>query len=133
MNDRLLLTGEFSKALARLQEGAAEDPSRSDLVVDGLIQRFEFTFELGWKLLKGLLHHQGIECTSPRSCVKEAAVIGLVADGDGWISMLEARNRTAHLYSRDDALTIYSEIKNRFVSLLKELEDSAAASLETTA
>jgi nucleotidyltransferase substrate binding protein (TIGR01987 family) len=125
MNDRAVLFAEFSRAFARLREGAAEDPARSELVVDGLIQRFEFTFELGWKLLKALLLHQGIDCASPRACIKEAAAAGLVADGDGWISMLEARNRTAHLYNRDDALSVYREIKDRFVKLLEALEGVA--------
>jgi nucleotidyltransferase substrate binding protein (TIGR01987 family) len=130
MNDRTLLGGEYSKALARLREGAAEDPARSDLVVDGVIQRFEFTYELAWKLVKAVLYHQGIECASPRACIKEAVAAGLVQDGEGWIGMLESRNRTAHLYSRDDAVAIYDEIKRRYLGLLSGLEEAIRLHLE---
>ena len=125
MNDRRLVSVEFSKALARLREGAAEDPEKSDLVIDGVIQRFEFSFELGWKLLKSLLHHEGIECASPRGCIKEGVRAGLLGDGDAWIGMLEARNRTAHLYDRDDARAVYLSIKSTYVALLGDLEARA--------
>ena len=71
MNERGAVSTEFSRALARLRTGVAEDPEKSDLVYDGVIQRFEFCFELAWKLLKSLLHHQGIESQSPRACINE--------------------------------------------------------------
>lgn len=129
MNDRAVVSAEFSKAFERLREGAAEDPSKSELVIDGLIQRFEFTFELGWKLLKSLLDYQGVYCTSPRGCIKEAAATGMVNDGDAWIGMLEARNRTAHLYDRDEALAVYRTIKATYLPLLRDLEEAARRSL----
>ena len=106
MNDRGALSIEFSRALARLRTGVAEDPEKSDLVYDGVIQRFEFCFELAWKLLKSLLHHQGIEGSSPRACIKEAHRAGLLTDGDAWIGMLEARNRTSHIYDQEDARAV---------------------------
>jgi nucleotidyltransferase substrate binding protein (TIGR01987 family) len=125
MNDRIVVAKEFSRALARLREGASEDPAKCDLVIDGVIQRFEFSFELGWKLLKSILHHEGIECASPRGCIKEAVRIGILRDGDGWIGMLEARNRTSHLYDGDDAKAIYESIRGTFVGLLVDLETQA--------
>jgi hypothetical protein len=51
MNERGAISTEFSRALARLRTGVAEDPEKSDLVYDGVIQRFEFCFELSWKAL----------------------------------------------------------------------------------
>ena len=125
MNDRMIMAKEFSRALARLREGTAEDPAKSDLVIDGVIQRFKFSFELGWKLLKSLLHHEGVECASPRGCIKEAIRAGILADGDAWIGMLEARNRTSQLYDRDDAQAIYEAIKSTFAGLLVDLEGQA--------
>ena len=106
MNDPTTVARDYRAALARLREGADEDPARSPLVVDGVIQRFEFTFELAWKLLKAWLWHQGIECRSPRSCIKGAFQQGLIRDGDGWIVMLEDRNRTSHLYDATDAASV---------------------------
>lgn len=126
MNDQVVLSKEFSRALGRLRAGAGEDPARSDLVYDGVIQRFEFCFELGWKLLRSLLHHQGVEASTPRACIKEAFRAGILHDGDSWISMLEARNRTSHLYDQDAARDIYRQIKEEFLTLLGELEKQAA-------
>lgn len=125
MNDTTLSTRDYRAALARLREGVAEDPSRSTLVVDGVIQRFEFTFELAWKLLKALLWHQGVECRSPRACIKEAFQQGLIRDGDAWITMLEDRNRTSDLYDANDAAAVYQSIAARYVDLFGELEQAA--------
>jgi nucleotidyltransferase substrate binding protein (TIGR01987 family) len=125
MNERGAISTEFSRALARLRTGVAEDPEKSDLVYDGVIQRFEFCFELAWKLLKSLLHHQGIESPSPRSCIKEAHRAGILPDGDAWIGMLEARNRTSHIYDQEDARAVYKQIKSAYVALLISLEERA--------
>ena len=125
MNDRFLTHTEFSRAVERLKAGAREDPGKSDLIMDGVIQRFEFTFELGWKLLKAILHHQGLERASPRSCIKEAFRIGVIGDGDAWIEMLEDRNRTAHLYDETEARAVFDKIRDRYAGLLSALESRA--------
>jgi nucleotidyltransferase substrate binding protein (TIGR01987 family) len=126
MNERRIMSTEFSRALARLRAGVAEDPGKSDLVFDGVIQRFEFCFELGWKLLKSLLHHQGIESASPRACIKEALRAGILTDGDAWIAMLEARNRTSHIYDQEDARVVYEKIESEYEALLITLEERAS-------
>ncbi len=66
MNDPTIAARDFRAALARLRAGVSEDPALSTLIMDGVIQRFEFTFELAWKLLEAMLWHEGIECSSPR-------------------------------------------------------------------
>lgn len=116
------ILGDYSKALARLAEAAGQDAAGNDIIVDGTIQRFEFTFELGWKLVKSFLGYQGIECRSPRACIKEAFQFGLVQDGDQWISMLEDRNRTSHLYDEQEARSIYEAIRTIYLPLLARLE-----------
>jgi nucleotidyltransferase substrate binding protein (TIGR01987 family) len=67
MNDTPINSRDFGCALARSREGVAEDPASSTLVVNGVIQRFDLTFELAWKLMKAMLLHEGIECRSPRA------------------------------------------------------------------
>jgi len=125
MNERRVISTEFSRALARLRAGVAEDPKNSDLVFDGVIQRFEFCFELAWKMLKSLLHYQGIEGSSPRACIKESLRAGILIDGDAWIGMLEARNRSSHIYDQEDARAVYEKIKADYVVLLGDLETRA--------
>ena len=60
----------FSDALSRLKEGVAN--SRDELDKDGVIQRFEFTFELLWKTTIIFLEEQGIICRSPKDCLVDA-------------------------------------------------------------
>jgi len=125
LGDRRLSHEEYSKALRRLREGLAVDATNNSLALDGVIQRFEFTFELGWKLLKALLVHEGIQCASPRSCIKESFRAGILSDGDSWIQMLEDRNQTSHIYDEAEATAIYRKIKESYLGLLLDLEKTA--------
>jgi nucleotidyltransferase substrate binding protein (TIGR01987 family) len=127
MNEPRISSRDFRAALARLREGLAEDPTKSGLVVDGVIQRFEFTFELAWKLLKAMLWREGIDCRSPRACVKEAFQQGMIHDGEGWIAMLEDRNRTSHLYDEKEALTVYRAVTATYVALFDALEEMVSS------
>ena len=118
------LSGDFSKALKRLEEALNEDLSKGTIIIDGAIQRFEFTFELSWKLTKAVLNHLGTEAASPRGVIKEAFKANVMKDGEGWIDMLEDRNKTLHIYDEEQALTIYDKIKKNHFLLLKNLEKS---------
>ncbi len=60
----------LKKAFSRLKE--AVNVAETELERDGVIQRFEFTFELFWKFLKKFLNYSGIDCYSPRNCIKTA-------------------------------------------------------------
>jgi nucleotidyltransferase substrate binding protein (TIGR01987 family) len=115
------LNEDFSRAYARLGEAVREDLSKGTIVIDGVIQRFEFTFELAWKLLRAKLQYNGISAETPRAAIKEAFKAGMIVDGDGWIDMLEDRNRTAHLYDEKAAQAIYQKICRRHYLLLGEL------------
>ncbi len=109
---------DFKEALERLREAVNEDLSKGNIVVDGTIQRFEFTFELAWKLIKAVLEYNGIEADTPRIVIKEAFKAKILKDGDGWIDMLEDRNKTSHIYDENQALKIYNKIKNDHLKLL---------------
>jgi len=110
------LLSDYQKALSRLQEGIhAEIPQ--DILVDAVIQRFEFTFELSWKLMKFYLNFQGVDCNSPRQTIKEAFKISLIESSEGWIDMLMDRNRTSHIYDEQAALEIYNKINSNYVKL----------------
>lgn len=115
------LRTDFSKALERLEEALREDLSKGAIVIDGTIQRFEFTYELAWKLLKAVLKFQGIEAPTPRAAIKAAYQAALLEDGDGWIDMLEDRNQTSHIYDEAGAQRIYKKIKNSHIFLLRNL------------
>lgn len=89
---------------------------------DAAIQRFEFTYELAWKLITAFLEYQGIPgANSPRSAFKEAFAINLIHDGGIWINMLEDRNLTAHTYDERKAIEIYNRIKTIYYPQLAAL------------
>lgn len=110
----------FEKVLRKLEEALEKDPRKDDLYLDGTIQRFEFVFELSWKLMKAYLEYDGIEVNSPRGAFREAFKIEIVEDGTAWIKMMENRNRTSHTYNQDTAWEIYNKVKEEYIVLFKE-------------
>ncbi|SHM38451.1 nucleotidyltransferase substrate binding protein, HI0074 family [Caldanaerovirga acetigignens] len=115
---------DFVNALKRLKEGVNIEPP-SEIIMDGVFQRFEFTFELAWKLIKDILEYEGIEVKSPRSTIKEGFKAGIIADGEAWIEMLVDRNKTSYIYDEKEARAIYNRIKSFYVDLLRELKNCA--------
>jgi nucleotidyltransferase substrate binding protein (TIGR01987 family) len=116
------LLADYEKAFSRLQEAIASQ-IESDLLVDAVIQRFEFTFELSWKLMKSYLNFQGIECNSPRQSIKEAFRLNLIKNGDAWIDMMMDRNKTSHIYDEQEASSIYNKIISTYVDLFASFLD----------
>jgi len=80
-----------------------------------LIQSFEFTYELSWKVLKDYLYENGIEAKSPRETIKEAFATDIIDDGQGWIDMMGDRNKTSHTYDEPIANSIAENISNMHV------------------
>lgn len=112
---------DYKRASSRLHE-ATKIQLDDDIVYDGVIQRFEFTFELSWKLMKMFLEYAGItEIKSPRSAIREAYTYGLIEDGEQWIDMMVDRNKTSHQYDEDEAKLIYEKIKDNYTHLLSDL------------
>jgi len=112
---------DYKRASNRLNE-ATKIQIDDDIVYDGVIQRFEFTFELSWKLMKMYLEYTGIsELKSPRATIREAYTYGLIEDGEQWIDMMVDRNKTSHLYDEEEAKLIYKKVKNTYSHLLSNL------------
>ena len=111
---------ELRKALKTLKEITREPYSL--VVRDAAIQRFEYTFEAFWKLLRDYLREtEGIRCNSPKSCFREALSAGLVNEGQTTtcLEMTDDRNLTAHTYIEQLAEQIYKKIE----SYCKLMED----------
>lgn len=86
---------------------------------DGAIQRFEYTFELTWKMMQRVLKQQGIEAGSPKQVFRAALKIGLIDDLDKWFDFLEKRNLTVHTYNEDKADEVFNASK-AFITVSKE-------------
>ncbi len=92
------------KALNTLEEILNVEPSK--IVRDATIQRFEYTFEAIWKLLKEyLFYREGIVCNSPKSCFREAFSVGLlIEEGNAsFLQMTDDSNLTSHTYDEEIA------------------------------
>lgn len=115
---------EYEKALNRLCD-AIENDDLTDIHRDGILQRFEFTFELAWKTLKDYLEYTGIEITScsPREIFKTAYAEGIITEGDLYINMMISRNEISHIYDYDMSINIYNDIKEKYITLLVKLKE----------
>ncbi len=101
------------QALKTLKEALSEN--YSVLVRDASIQRFEYTVEAVWKCLQEYLREEeGIECSSPKSCFREAGAAGLLKEEDVVISleMIDDRNLTAHTYHEELAAKIFGRLSS---------------------
>ena len=115
---------DFNKALNRLNEAIEESKNntKSTTLKDGVIQRFEFCYEICWKVMKMYLENEGIEeAKSPRSTFREAFKVELIDDGEAWIDMLKDRNLTSHVYDEEMAIEIYEKIITKYYHQMQEM------------
>ena len=111
----------YKNALKSLKEGLIESPS--ELEIDGILQRFEFPFELSWKCMKDYLENEGIisNLGSPREIINLAFKHNLINNGEAWINMMLDRNQLSHLYDNEASRSIYLKIKDKYFGLMVEL------------
>ena len=112
---------ELLNATERLKEALQE--KESDIIIDGTLHRFEFTFELAWKTIKEYLEYSGIieGIGSPREIIKTAFANGIIEEGESWINMMLARNSLSHLYDEEKSREIYLEIREIYLELFEKL------------
>jgi len=91
------ILADLERALGQLS-AALKTPADSDLIKAGCIQYFEFCFELAWKTIKAVATSLGLECRSPKACLRIAFQQGWIDEEAIWLEMLEARNRLSHTY-----------------------------------
>ena len=117
----------YQNALRRLEEAIAryQAAPNDTLYRDGLIQRFEFTFELAWKSLKEYMEDQGMVMTivSPRSVLKEAYAAGIIDNPDIWNEAVDSRNLMSHIYDEETAISIADRVSSEFIVPLTALAE----------
>ena len=111
----------FEKAYLQLKSSVLEVESLSDLEKEGMVQRFEYTFELAWKTLKDYLQEQGVDARFPREVIKASYHYGLIEDGEIWMDMLEKRNIMAHTYNEDTFRQAVNDIASSFYPAITNL------------
>ncbi len=92
----------LEKAFLQFQEAVKNFDHLSDLEKEGLVKRFEYTFELTWKTLKDYLESEGVSVSFPREVFKTAFHHGILSSGEIWLDMLNLRNTLVHKYDEAD-------------------------------
>ncbi len=110
----------FEKAFLQLKEAIDRYEHLDDLSKEGLIKRFEYTFELAWKTLKDYLESNGVVAKFPREVLKQAFQAEIIDQGESWIDMLEKRNLLAHTYDEKNfKLALETILTSYYPELIK--------------
>lgn len=86
-----------------------------ELIKEGLIQRFEYTHELAWNVMKDYAYFQGnSNVGGSRDAVREAYKLQLIENPETWMDMIQSRNKTSHTYNETTANEIFGKIINEY-------------------
>lgn len=112
---------KLSYAINYIQQDLHEDDEKKldnvldEMIKEGLIQRFEYTHELAWNLMKDYASYQGnSEIGRSRDATREAFQLQLIEDGKVWMDMIGSRNKTSHTYNEETADEIYFKILEEY-------------------
>lgn len=95
-----------------------------EMIKEGLIQRFEYTHELAWNVMKDYAKYQGnTNIEGSRDATREAFQLQLVSDGKIWMDMIGSRKVTSHTYNEDTAEEIYSKIMKEYYPAFLEFKE----------
>lgn len=127
----------YDKALARLRKAvdiiAAEQHGSSevdDLLKEGLVQRFEYTQELAWKVMKDYEEYQGYtDVQGSRDAIRRALQMGLVDDAR-WMDTIASRNLTSHCYDDEEFQAVLCQIVNDFLPIFMRFSEHMNAIIE---
>ncbi len=89
----------------------------------GIIQAFEYSFELAWKVMRRILAERGLTVNSPKETFRAAALEGLIDDPEPWFDFLRKRNLTVHTYNESEAENVLS-VCSSFSEEIKKFIDS---------
>ena len=116
----------FKNAIARMAEVIELSKQRTlnQFERDSLIKRFEFTYEMAWKLMMSFEKENGVtELLGSKDVVRMAFGMSLIDNGEAWLEMIDDRNKTSHLYDEEMAADVMDEIINTYYPLFVELQD----------
>ena len=114
----------LSTAITKVAEQEESDAETSDLLKEGLIQRFEYTHELAWNVMKDYAEYQGYtEIKGSRDAVRKAMQIGII-DSKSWMKSISDRNLTSHNYDEETFRGILKVIIEDYHPLFIKFEET---------
>jgi len=115
----------YKRAYFLLREGVEIMQTRelTQLEKEGMIQRFEYTWELAWKTLKDYLDFEGVilDKVTPASVLRAAFESKIIQNGESWMNALDARNKMAHTYDLKTFEKIIQDIHDHYLKLFDDL------------
>ena len=124
----------LERAIDQLKSGFNQSHANSDneLLRDGVIQRFEYTMDLSWKMIQRYLKHiaqvEESAIRTKKDLFREAGRLGLIANVESWFGYYEARNETSHTYDPQIAESVFKQAELFLpdaISLLKALKHAS--------
>lgn len=101
-----------------------EDSFLDDIIKEGLIQRFEYTHELAWNVMKDFLENAGNNnIFGSKDATKEAFAAGLITNGEVWMDMIKSRNKTSHTYNEETADDIFMKIVHEYYHVFNQFRN----------
>jgi nucleotidyltransferase substrate binding protein (TIGR01987 family) len=113
----------YRRAFTLLREAIEQESPLTQLEKEGVIQRFEYTMELAWKMLKDYLESEGVvfDQITPRAVIRRAFEAGVITQGDVWQKALDARNRMSHTYNFATFEQVIADIHASYLAVFDEL------------
>lgn len=120
-------TSELFSQLQRAHQKFTEalDFPIEEPYIEAAIQRFEYTFELSWKLMSSILKDEGLEEFGPKNVIRAAARIGLISEPQKWLDFANARNEASHIYKEEIALRVFHQSRKGFAEEVSALIDKS--------
>lgn len=123
---------KLTQAVNLLSKQTGGETVVDELLQEGLIQRFEYTHELAWKVMKDYAEYQGYtDVRGSRDAIRKALEMNLI-DDKRWMETIEDRNLTVHNYDNEIALEIYNNIMNVYAPLFIAFEHKMQSLTEPT-
>ena len=113
---------DLAKAFNLFTEAVSANHKLNVLEQEGLVKRYEFTFELAWKTMNDYLEKEGLtETDSPRDVINTAFKAGYIAEQQKWIDMLIASDNISHQYDKTTLKVLVNQITNEFYQEIRQL------------
>ena len=123
---------KLTQAVDLLSKQTGGETVVDELLQEGLIQRFEYTHELAWKVMKDYAEYQGYtDVRGSRDAIRKALEMNLI-DDKSWMETIEDRNLTVHNYDNEIASEIYNNIMNVYAPLFIAFEHKMQSLIEPT-
>ena len=123
---------KFNQAVELLSKHIEREDTVDELLQEGLIQRFEYTHELAWKVMKDYAEYQGYtDVRGSRDAIRKALEMNLI-DDKRWMDTIEDRNLTVHNYDNEIASEIYNNIMCVYAPLFVAFEGKMQSLIEPT-